>query len=94
MAGLRPPRVPDKPVPVFAGEELPRLERACAGRSFQQRRDAAVIAVFRATGMRLSELAAIRYDCCAALILRMSVTLILGTFWLWKTPPGGPGGAG
>jgi site-specific recombinase XerD len=49
MAGLRPPRVPDKPVPVFAGQELPRLERACAGRSFQQRRDAAVIAVFRAT---------------------------------------------
>jgi site-specific recombinase XerD len=62
MAGLRPPRVPDKPVPVFAAEELPRLERACAGRSFQQRRDAAVIAVFRATGMRLSELAGIRYD--------------------------------
>ena len=27
--------------------------------------------------------------CCAALILRMSVTLILGTSWLWKTPPGG-----
>jgi len=62
MAGLRPPRVPDKPVPVFAAEELPRLERACVGRSFQQRRDAAVIAVFRATGMRLSELAGIRYD--------------------------------
>ena len=62
MAGLRPPRVADQPVPVFAGEELPRLERACAGRSFQQRRDAAVIAVFAATGIRLSELAAIRYD--------------------------------
>jgi site-specific recombinase XerD len=59
MAGLRPPRVADQPVPVFAGEELPRLERACAGRSFQQRRDAAVIAVFAATGIRLSELAAI-----------------------------------
>jgi site-specific recombinase XerD len=41
--------------------DLLRLERACAGRSFQQRRDAAVIAVFRATGMRLSELAGIRY---------------------------------
>jgi hypothetical protein len=34
MAGLRPPRVPDKPVPVFAGDELPRLGRACAGRGF------------------------------------------------------------
>jgi site-specific recombinase XerD len=62
MAGLKPPHVPDKPVPVFTGEDLARLERACAGRSFQQRRDAGVIAVFRATGMRLSELAGIRYD--------------------------------
>jgi integrase/recombinase XerD len=62
MAGLRPPRIPDKPVSAFAGQELPRLERACAGRSFQQRRDAAVIAVFAATGMRLSELTGIRYD--------------------------------
>ena len=62
MAGLRPPFVPDQPVPVFNGDDLARLERACAGRSFQQRRDAAVIAMFRATGMRLSELAGIRYD--------------------------------
>ena len=62
MDGMRPPHVPGKPVPVFTGEDLSRLERACAGRSFQQRRDAAVIAVFRATGIRLSELAQIRYD--------------------------------
>jgi integrase/recombinase XerD len=62
MAEMKPPHVPDKPVPVFAGEELPRLERVCAGRAFQQRRDAAVIAVFRSTGIRLSELAGIRYD--------------------------------
>jgi integrase/recombinase XerD len=62
MAGLRPPAVPDKPVPVFTADELRQLERACAGRGFQERRDAAVIAVFRATGMRLSELAGIRYD--------------------------------
>ncbi|MGH3288657.1 MAG: tyrosine-type recombinase/integrase [Streptosporangiaceae bacterium] len=62
MAGLKPPRVPDKPVPVFAAADLPRLERACAGRAFAQRRDAALIAVFRATGIRLSELAGIRYD--------------------------------
>ena len=54
---------PDKPVPVFAAAgDLPRLERACAGRAFAQRRDAALIAVFRATGIRLSELAGIRYD--------------------------------
>jgi site-specific recombinase XerD len=62
MAGVKPPHVPDKPVPVFTGAELKRLERACAGRGFQERRDAAVIAVFEATGIRLSELAGIRYD--------------------------------
>jgi site-specific recombinase XerD len=62
MAGLKPPRVADKPVPVFTGQELARLERACAGRGFEQRRDTAIIAVFTACGIRLSELAGIRYD--------------------------------
>ena len=62
MTGLQPPRVTDKLVPVFTGEELTRLEQACAGRSFAQRRDAAIIAVFRATGIRLAELAGLRYD--------------------------------
>jgi integrase/recombinase XerD len=60
MAGLQPPRVPAKLVPVFTGDELSRLERACAGRSFTQRRDTAIIAVLTATGIRLSELAGLR----------------------------------
>jgi hypothetical protein len=62
MAGLQPPRVTDKLVPVFTGGELARLEHACAGRSFAQRRDAAIIALFKATGIRLAELAGLRYD--------------------------------
>ena len=60
MAGLAPPRVPAKLVPVFKPEELTRLEQACAGRSFTQRRDTAIIAVLTATGIRLSELAGLR----------------------------------
>ena len=60
MAGLAPPRVPAKLVPVFTPGELARLEQACAGRSFTQRRDTAVIAVPTATGIRLSELAGLR----------------------------------
>jgi site-specific recombinase XerD len=60
MEGLQPPRVTDKLVPVFTGEELTRLELACAGRSFAQRRDTAIIAVLRATGIRLAELAGLR----------------------------------
>jgi site-specific recombinase XerD len=47
-------------VPVFTAGELTRPERACAGRSFAQRRDTAVIAVLTATGIRLSELAGLR----------------------------------
>lgn len=61
MAGLRPQRVTGKLVPVFTSVELSTLEHACHGRSFAQRRDAAIISVFRATGIRLSELAGIRY---------------------------------
>src|SRR5580693_7830434 len=61
MEGLQPPPVTDKLVRVFTGDELSRLEQACAGHSFAQRRDAAIIAVFWATGIRLSELADILY---------------------------------
>ena len=60
MAGLAPPRVTEKLVPVFTSDELARLEQACAGRSFAQRRDTAIIAVFTATGIRLGELADLR----------------------------------
>ena len=56
------PAGPEQLIPVFTGQELARLEQACAGRSFAQRRDTAIIAVFKATGIRLSELAGLRYD--------------------------------
>ena len=59
-AGLQPPPVPQQLIPVFTGQELARLDQACAGRTFAQRRDTAMIAVFKATGIRLSELAGLR----------------------------------
>src|ERR1700689_5697111 len=62
MARLRAPKVTVTAVPVFTSVELSELDKACQGRSFAARRDAAVIAVFTATGIRLSELAGIRYD--------------------------------
>jgi integrase/recombinase XerD len=61
MARLRPPKENRKPVPCFTSMELSRLAKACRGSSFDERRDAAVIAVFLATGIRLAELAGIRY---------------------------------
>jgi integrase len=62
MARLRAPKVSEKPVPFFTSGELSRLEKACQGNTFAQRRDAAILSVFRATGIRLAELAGIRYD--------------------------------
>jgi integrase len=60
MAALQPPRVAAKLVPVFTPGELTRLERTCAGRTYTQRRDTAIIATLTATGIRLSELAGLR----------------------------------
>jgi len=62
MARLRAPTVTEKLVPVFTSEELSALEKTCQGRSFAHRRDAAIIAVLTATGIRAGELAGIRYD--------------------------------
>jgi site-specific recombinase XerC len=61
MAELHPPTVTSTLVPVFTSQELARLARACVGRSFAQHRDTAIVAVVMATGIRLSELAGIRY---------------------------------
>jgi integrase/recombinase XerD len=62
MAGLRPPAAAEKLVPVLTADELSRIDQVCAGRTFAQRRDAAIIAVFLATGIRLAEMAGICYD--------------------------------
>ena len=62
MTRLRAPKVTVTAVPVFTRVELSDLDKACQGRSFAARRDAAIIAVFTATGIRLAELAGIRYD--------------------------------
>ena len=61
MSGLRAPKVADKPVPFFTSVELSKLEKACQGNTFARRRDAAILAVFRSTGIRLAGLSGIRY---------------------------------
>jgi len=45
LAAFRAPTVTEKPVPVFTSVELSELQKACQGRTFAGRRDAAVIAV-------------------------------------------------
>jgi site-specific recombinase XerC len=62
MAGMRPPRIPEVPPPVLRADDIRRLLKACAGASFEARRDDALIRVFIGTGARLAEIAALRWD--------------------------------
>jgi site-specific recombinase XerD len=56
MARMRPPSVPEQPVPVLRLEDLARLLDTCKGGTFENRRDAAIIRVLFETGIRLNEL--------------------------------------
>lgn len=62
MARLKPPKVGEKVVPVFTDDELKALSKSCNGRTFADRRDKAIIDLFTATGIRLSEMAGVVYD--------------------------------
>ena len=57
MARMRPPKVPEQPVAVLTLDEQRRLLATCEGRSFEDRRDAALLRVFIDTGARLAEVA-------------------------------------
>ena len=62
MANLSPPKIGDKLVPVITDDELTALLAACKGGGFENRRDYAVISMFRDTGARLSELSGLAVD--------------------------------
>jgi site-specific recombinase XerD len=57
MAHTKPPIVPETPPPVLGEVELGRLLKACAGSTFTDRRDMAMIALFIDTGCRRGEIA-------------------------------------
>jgi site-specific recombinase XerD len=60
MAKMAPPQVPDVPVAVLSDDELKRILATCDGRTFEDRRDQAIIRLFVDTGMRRNELAALK----------------------------------
>ncbi|MGH7698686.1 MAG: tyrosine-type recombinase/integrase [Acidimicrobiales bacterium] len=62
MARMRPPSVPEVPVPVVADEDLRKLLAACSGKAFEDRRDMAVLRSFLDTGCRLAEITGLRLD--------------------------------
>jgi len=62
MARMRPPKVPDQPVPVLREDQLVALMATCAGRDFQSWRDRAVLRLLIDTGIRRGELAAMTVE--------------------------------
>lgn len=58
MLKMKPPRVPEKLVPVIADDDIRKLFKTVAGSDFESRRDKAIISLFIDTGLRVSELAA------------------------------------
>jgi site-specific recombinase XerD len=59
MRHVRPPKVPENPPDIPRTDEIRALLKACDGRTFEDRRDAAIIALMYDTGVRLSECASI-----------------------------------
>jgi site-specific recombinase XerD len=75
MANLRPPIVPEQPVPVIPDDGLRRLLAACAGKTFEARRDTAIIMLLLDTGARRAELVDLTL---ADVDLDLDVLLVLG----------------
>jgi site-specific recombinase XerC len=62
MAKMRPPIVPEQPVPVLPDDHIKRLLDSCADRDFRSRRDLAILRLFVDTGIRLEGMGRLRYD--------------------------------
>jgi site-specific recombinase XerD len=86
MAKLRPPLVPDKPVPIVPADALKRLFAVCAGSSFEARRDTALLTLLLDTGARRAEMTGITVD---DVDLDLDVLVVLGKGRRERTLPFG-----
>jgi site-specific recombinase XerD len=62
MTNMRPPTVPEAPVPIVADTDLRKLLKACEGGEFDDRRDLAVLRVLIDCGVRLGEVTGLRVE--------------------------------
>jgi site-specific recombinase XerD len=62
MERMEPPKVMEESPPVLKAEELDRLMKAAAGRSFDDRRDTALLRLLADSGMRRGEVAGLKVD--------------------------------
>jgi len=86
MRRMKPPIVPDKPVPIVPEDGLKRLFRVCAGNTFEARRDTALIMLLLDTGARRDEMAGLKL---ADVDLELDVLLVLGKGRRERTLPFG-----
>ena len=75
MARMRPPRVPEEPVPLLREDAVRALLRACEGHLFNDRRDAALVRLLLDSGARRSEIAGLTVD---SIDLREKTATVLG----------------
>ncbi len=87
MARLRPPAVPETPVPVLSEDEVARLFKVCDGRDFRDRRDLAILRLLWDTGMRIGELTGLDLD---HLDLDQEVAVVMGKGSRPRACPFGP----
>ncbi|AZM57620.1 integrase [Streptomyces sp. WAC 01529] len=86
MRTMKPPTLAEVEVPVISDTELSRLFQTCRGKSYAERRDAAILLLFLDTGVRLAELADRRVG---DLDLDLCVLRVLGKKSKWRTVPFG-----
>ena len=62
MLKMKPPVVPETPVPVIGEADFRKLLKSAEGKDYRARRDTAIMLVFYDTGARLSEVAGLRIE--------------------------------
>ncbi len=87
MERMKPPILPEVPVPVLSPEEQRALLGVCEGKEFDARRDTAIIRLFLDAGMRRAELANLALT---DLDLEQGVAFVVGK---GRRPRGCPFGA-
>ena len=75
MAKMKVPLVPEQPVPVLSEGDLKALLATCRSKTFEDRRDEAIIRVLADTGVRRGELLGMR---CEDVDLDLGVVTVLG----------------
>lgn len=75
MQNMKPPHVPEEPPAVLTEEQLRKLLKSCDGRSYEDRRDNAIIRLLLDTGMRRAEIAGLKVE---DVDLDMNVAIVMG----------------